>query len=167
MLGPSGSGKTTVLMMLAGFETPTSGEIYLDGNPISSIPPNKRGIGMVFQNYALFPHMTVKENLAFPLEVRKMEKSEIEEKVSNALSMVELQDFGNRMPLQLSGGQQQRVALANATRCCCPPDNCKGIRFPKSCNSTIESAFETFSSISDFSIFLTSSGNAKFSFTVI
>ena len=70
MLGPSGSGKTTVLMMLAGFETPTSGEIYLDGNPISSIPPNKRGIGMVFQNYALFPHMTVNENLAFPLEVR-------------------------------------------------------------------------------------------------
>ena len=75
MLGPSGSGKTTVLMMLAGFETPTSGEIYLDGNPISSIPPNKRGIGMVFQNYALFPHMTVKENLAFPLEVRKLPKN--------------------------------------------------------------------------------------------
>ena len=114
MLGPSGSGKTTVLMMLAGFETPTSGEIYLDGNPISSIPPNKRGIGMVFQNYALFPHMTVKENLAFPLEVRKMQKSEIEEKVANALSMVELQDFGSRMPLQLSGGQQQRVALARS-----------------------------------------------------
>jgi len=114
MLGPSGSGKTTVLMMLAGFETPTSGEIYLDGNPISSIPPNKRGIGMVFQNYALFPHMTVKENLAFPLEVRKMQKSEIDEKVSKALSMVELQDFGSRMPLQLSGGQQQRVALARS-----------------------------------------------------
>jgi len=114
MLGPSGSGKTTVLMMLAGFETPTSGEIYLDGEPISSIPPYKRGIGMVFQNYALFPHMTVKENLAFPLEVRKMQKSEIDEKVSNALSMVELQDFGSRMPLQLSGGQQQRVALARS-----------------------------------------------------
>jgi len=114
MLGPSGSGKTTVLMMLAGFETPTSGEIYLDGNPISSIPPNKRGIGMVFQNYALFPHMTVKENLEFPLEVRKMKKSVIDEKVANALSMVELQDFGNRMPLQLSGGQQQRVALARS-----------------------------------------------------
>jgi len=114
MLGPSGSGKTTVLMMLAGFETPTSGEIYLDGEPISSIPPYKRGIGMVFQNYALFPHMTVKENLAFPLEVRKMQKSEIDEKVSKALSMVELQDFGNRMPLQLSGGQQQRVALARS-----------------------------------------------------
>jgi putative spermidine/putrescine transport system ATP-binding protein len=114
MLGPSGSGKTTVLMMLAGFETPTSGEIYLDGNPISSIPPNKRGIGMVFQNYALFPHMTVKENLAFPLEVRKLQKSEIDEKVANALSMVELQDFGSRMPLQLSGGQQQRVALARS-----------------------------------------------------
>jgi len=114
MLGPSGSGKTTVFMMLAGFETPTSGEIYLDGNPISSIPPNKRGIGMVFQNYALFPHMTVKENLEFPLEVRKMKKSTIDEKVSNALSMVELQDFGSRMPLQLSGGQQQRVALARS-----------------------------------------------------
>jgi len=114
MLGPSGSGKTTVLMMLAGFETPTSGEIYLDGNPISSIPPNQRGIGMVFQNYALFPHMTVKENLEFPLEVRKMKKSVIDEKVSNALLMVELQDFGSRMPLQLSGGQQQRVALARS-----------------------------------------------------
>jgi putative spermidine/putrescine transport system ATP-binding protein len=114
MLGPSGSGKTTVLMMLAGFETPTSGEIYLEGEPISSIPPNKRGIGMVFQNYALFPHMTVKENLEFPLEVRKMEKSVIDEKVANALSMVELQDFGTRMPLQLSGGQQQRVALARS-----------------------------------------------------
>ena len=114
MLGPSGSGKTTCLMMLAGFETPTNGEIFLDGNAISSIPPHKRGIGMVFQNYALFPHMTVNENLAFPLEVRKLEKSEVEEKVHKALSMVELQDFGTRMPLQLSGGQQQRVALARA-----------------------------------------------------
>ncbi len=114
MLGPSGSGKTTTLMMLAGFETPTSGEIYLEGEPISSIPPYKRGIGMVFQNYALFPHMTVNENLAFPLEVRKLSKSEVDEKVHKALSMVELQDFGTRMPLQLSGGQQQRVALARA-----------------------------------------------------
>ena len=82
MLGPSGSGKTTVLMMLAGFETPTSGEIYLDGEPISSIPPYKRGIGMVFQNYALFPHMTVNENLAFPLEVRNIELFFIFKKVS-------------------------------------------------------------------------------------
>ena len=114
MLGPSGSGKTTTLMMLAGFETPTSGEIYLEGEPISSIPPNKRGIGMVFQNYALFPHMTVNENLALPLEVRKLPKEEVDEKVHKALSMVELQDFGTRMPLQLSGGQQQRVALARA-----------------------------------------------------
>ena len=114
MLGPSGSGKTTTLMMLAGFETPTNGEIYLDGDAISSIPPYKRGIGMVFQNYALFPHMTVNENLSFPLEVRKMNKSEIQEKVQKALSMVELQDFGNRMPMQLSGGQQQRDALARA-----------------------------------------------------
>ena len=114
MLGPSGSGKTTCLMMLAGFETPTNGEIYLDGQPISNIPPNKRGIGMVFQNYALFPHMTVKENLMFTLEVRKVETNEIEKKVKRALDMVELGEFVNRMPLQLSGGQQQRVALARA-----------------------------------------------------
>jgi len=114
MLGPSGSGKTTTLMMLAGFETPTGGEIYLDGEAINKIPPYKRGIGMVFQNYALFPHMTVNENLAFPLEVRKLNKSDVEDKVKKALDMVELGAFGNRMPLQLSGGQQQRVALARA-----------------------------------------------------
>ena len=114
MLGPSGSGKTTCLMMLAGFETPTNGEIYLDSNPISNIPPHKRGIGMVFQNYALFPHMTVFENLAFPLKVRKMSKDEIDKKVDKALSMVSLSGFENRMPGQLSGGQQQRVAVARA-----------------------------------------------------
>ena len=114
MLGPSGSGKTTCLMMLAGFETPTNGEIYLDKNPISNIPPHKRGIGMVFQNYALFPHMTVYENLAFPLRVRKMPKEDIDKKVDKALSMVSLSGFENRMPGQLSGGQQQRVAVARA-----------------------------------------------------
>ena len=114
MLGPSGSGKTTCLMMLAGFETPTNGEIYLDSNPISNIPPHKRGIGMVFQNYALFPHMTVYENLAFPLKVRKVPKDEIDKKVDKALSMVSLTGFENRMPGQLSGGQQQRVAVARA-----------------------------------------------------
>ena len=114
MLGPSGSGKTTCLMMLAGFETPTNGEIFLDSNPISNIPPHKRGIGMVFQNYALFPHMTVYENLAFPLRVRKIAKDEIDKKVDKALSMVSLTGFENRMPGQLSGGQQQRVAVARA-----------------------------------------------------
>jgi len=114
MLGPSGSGKTTCLMMLAGFETPTNGEIYLDGNPISNIPPHKRGIGMVFQNYALFPHMTVYENLAFPLKVRKFSKDDTDAKVEKALSMVSLSGFGSRMPGQLSGGQQQRVAVARA-----------------------------------------------------
>ena len=114
MLGPSGSGKTTCLMMLAGFETPTNGEIYLDGNPISNIPPHKRGIGMVFQNYALFPHMTVYENLAFPLKVRKFSKDDTDKKVEKALSMVSLSGFGSRMPGQLSGGQQQRVAVARA-----------------------------------------------------
>jgi len=114
MLGPSGSGKTTCLMMLAGFETATHGDIRLDGKSINNIPPHKRGIGMVFQNYALFPHMTVAENLAFPLRVRKMGKAEVEERVQRALDMVQLSDFGGRRPAQLSGGQQQRVAVARA-----------------------------------------------------
>ena len=114
MLGPSGSGKTTTLMMLAGFETPTHGEIYLGKQPIGNIPPHKRNIGMVFQNYALFPHMTVSENLAYPLEVRKISKSEIKDRVARALDMVELRGFEGRFPAQLSGGQQQRVALARA-----------------------------------------------------
>lgn len=114
MLGPSGSGKTTCLMMLAGFETATFGDIKLDGQAINNIPPHKRGIGMVFQNYALFPHMTIGENLAFPLEVRGMGKSERDEKVKRALAMVQMEEFAGRRPAQLSGGQQQRVALARA-----------------------------------------------------
>ena len=114
MLGPSGSGKTTCLMMLAGFEPATHGEIYLKENPINRVPPHKRGIGMVFQNYALFPHMTVAENLAFPLEVRHINKSEREERVNRALDMVQLGKFGDRRPAQLSGGQQQRVAVARS-----------------------------------------------------
>ena len=114
MLGPSGSGKTTTLMMLAGFETPTHGTILLEGRTLNNVPPHKRDIGMVFQNYALFPHMTVSENLAFPLQVRGMSKAEVESKVTVALDMVHLGDFGNRRPGQLSGGQQQRVALARA-----------------------------------------------------
>ena len=114
MLGPSGSGKTTCLMMLAGFETATHGEIRLNGKPINNIPPHKRGIGMVFQNYALFPHMTVGENLSFPLEVRGLEKSQRELKVKNALDMVQMSDFIGRRPAQLSGGQQQRIALARS-----------------------------------------------------
>ena len=114
MLGPSGSGKTTCLMMLAGFETATHGHIYLDGVPINNVPPHKRDIGMVFQNYALFPHMTVAETLAFPLKVRKKGAAEVEERVSRALDMVQLGTFGGRRPGQLSGGQQQRVAVARA-----------------------------------------------------
>ncbi|WP_404405684.1 ABC transporter ATP-binding protein [Pelagibacterium halotolerans] len=114
MLGPSGSGKTTCLMMLAGFEPATSGEIFLNNEPINNVPPHKRGIGMVFQNYALFPHMTVAENLAFPLQVRGMGKAEQEDKIKRALEMVELPGFGSRRPAQLSGGQQQRVAVARA-----------------------------------------------------
>ncbi len=114
MLGPSGSGKTTCLMMLAGFETATHGDIRLDGQSINNIPPHKRGIGMVFQNYALFPHMTVAENLSFPLEVRKMGKSDREAKIARALDMVQMGAFAGRRPSQLSGGQQQRIALARA-----------------------------------------------------
>ena len=114
MLGPSGSGKTTCLMMLAGFETATHGDILLDGVSINNIPPHQRGIGMVFQNYALFPHMTVAENLAFPLEVRKIAKAERETKILRALDMVEMGSFAGRRPSQLSGGQQQRIALARA-----------------------------------------------------
>ncbi len=114
MLGPSGSGKTTCLMMLAGFETATHGNILLDGKPINNIPPHRRGIGMVFQNYALFPHMTISENLTFPLKVRKIGKAEITKKVTRALDMVQMAEFGDRKPAQLSGGQQQRIALARA-----------------------------------------------------
>ena len=114
MLGPSGSGKTTCLMMLAGFETATHGQIYLDGVSINNVPPHKREIGMVFQNYALFPHMTVAENLAFPLKVRKLVRADVEDRVQSALDMVQLSEFGGRRPAQLSGGQQQRVAVARA-----------------------------------------------------
>ena len=114
MLGPSGSGKTTCLMMLAGFETPTHGEIRLGDKLLNHVPPHKRNIGMVFQNYALFPHMTVAENLAYPLTIRKMGKSEITDRVKKALGMVKLDALANRYPGQMSGGQQQRVALARA-----------------------------------------------------
>ena len=114
MLGPSGSGKTTCLMMLAGFESATGGEIYIRDKPVGRIPPHRRGVGMVFQNYALFPHMSVGENLAFPLQVRKTPPAEVRGKVSRALEMVQLSGFEDRRPGQLSGGQQQRVAVARA-----------------------------------------------------
>ena len=114
LLGPSGSGKTTTLMMLAGFEQPTSGDIMLNGTTLTELPPHKRGLGFVFQNYALFPHMSVAENVAFPLEVRRIRGSEIRERVARALAMVELTGFEKRKPAQLSGGQQQRVAMARA-----------------------------------------------------
>ncbi len=114
LLGPSGSGKTTSLMMLAGFETSTSGKITLGGKVLNQLPPHKRDIGMVFQNYALFPHMTVAENVAFPLKVRRLAKSDIQERVTNALNMIKMGDIAHRYPSQLSGGQQQRVALARA-----------------------------------------------------
>jgi len=114
LLGPSGSGKTTTLMMLAGFESPTAGEIFLDGKPITKTPPHKRNFGMVFQNYALFPHMTVSDNVAYPLTVRKVNSTDRAKRVKRALEMVQMGGMGERFPGQLSGGQQQRVALARA-----------------------------------------------------
>jgi putative spermidine/putrescine transport system ATP-binding protein len=114
LLGPSGSGKTTTLMMLAGFESPTSGAIRLDESSIESLPPYLRNMGVVFQSYSLFPHMTVAENVGFPLAVRKVPKSEIVERVRAALAKVRLENFAERKPNQMSGGQQQRVALARA-----------------------------------------------------
>jgi putative spermidine/putrescine transport system ATP-binding protein len=113
-LGPSGSGKTTTLNMLAGFERPSQGVITLDGKSVDRLPPYERNIGMVFQNYALFPHMSVADNVAFPLSVRKVAKAEIGPRVIRALEMVKLERFKDRKPTQLSGGQQQRVALARA-----------------------------------------------------
>jgi putative spermidine/putrescine transport system ATP-binding protein len=114
LLGPSGSGKTTTLMMLAGFESPTGGSIMLGGRELNRLPPHKRNLGMVFQNYALFPHMSVAENLAFPLKIRKIPRAELDSRIDRALDMVHLRDFKHRRPTQLSGGQQQRVAVARA-----------------------------------------------------
>ncbi|QXZ08388.1 ABC transporter ATP-binding protein [Comamonas sp. Y33R10-2] len=114
LLGPSGSGKTTTLMMLAGFESPTLGSILIDGQRLDDKPPHQRDIGMVFQNYALFPHLSIAQNIAFPLSVRNTPKGEQQARVKRALEMVELGHLANRRPAQLSGGQQQRVALARA-----------------------------------------------------
>src|SRR5216684_860903 len=114
LLGPSGSGKTTTLMMIAGFETPTRGDIAIDGKSIVAMPPYRRNIGMVFQNYALFPHLTAADNIGFPLKQRGVGKVEREKLVREALALMQLPDHGERYPRQLSGGQQQRVALARA-----------------------------------------------------
>lgn len=114
LLGPSGCGKTTTLRMIAGFEFPSSGRIVLDGQEINSLPPHKRDMSMVFQSYALFPHLTVFENVAYGLNVQRLSKKTIAERVGRALDLVHLQGYGDRAPGQLSGGQQQRVALARA-----------------------------------------------------
>ncbi|MCK6451786.1 MAG: ABC transporter ATP-binding protein [Alphaproteobacteria bacterium] len=114
ILGPSGSGKTTLLKVVAGFEMPDEGEVLLGERRITAAPPSKRDIGMVFQNYALFPHMTIAENIAFPLQMRKVPKAEIRRRVEDVLALVDLPGLGGRLPRQLSGGQQQRAALARA-----------------------------------------------------
>ncbi|QOF75072.1 ABC transporter ATP-binding protein (plasmid) [Aminobacter sp. SR38] len=114
LLGPSGSGKTTLLMMIAGFLDLTSGDIALADRSIASLPAEKRNFGMVFQGYALFPHMTVRQNIAYPLEIRKFPRAEIDARVGEMLALVQLKEFGHRKPDELSGGQKQRVALARA-----------------------------------------------------
>ena len=114
LLGPSGSGKTTTLMMIAGFETPTAGDIAIDAKSVVAMPPYRRNIGMVFQNYALFPHLTVADNIGFPLRQRGVPKAERARLVAEALELVHLPGYGSRYPRQLSGGQQQRVAVARA-----------------------------------------------------
>lgn len=123
LLGPSGSGKTTILRMIAGLETPDSGDIYIVGQRVNDIEPGKRGIGFVFQNYALFRYMTVRENIAFGLTIQKTPRKKIKERVDALTELVGLKDFGHRYPMQLSGGQRQRVAFARPSRpsrsCCC------------------------------------------------
>lgn len=114
LLGPSGCGKTTTLRLIAGFESPTSGRILLEGQDITANPPNKRDMALVFQNYALFPHMSVFDNVAYGLQTRRMPRNQIRDKVQAALQMIGLQGLGDRRPNQLSGGQQQRVALARS-----------------------------------------------------
>src|ERR671910_88517 len=114
LLGPSGCGKTTTLRMIAGFEMPSEGRIVLDGREIQGLPPHRRGMAMVFQSYALFPHLSVYENVAYGLRVQKARDAEVRERVAGALDLVNLRGLENRSPNQLSGGQQQRVALARA-----------------------------------------------------
>lgn len=114
LLGPSGCGKTTLLRLISGFEEPTSGQIFIDGNNVSGLPPHQRHVHTVFQSYALFPHMTVFENIAFGLRCQKVAEAEIKKRVADVLAMVKLEAYANRKPSQLSGGQQQRIAIARA-----------------------------------------------------
>ena len=114
VLGPSGSGKTSVLMTMAGFEAPDGGEILIAGRPVTWLPANRRNLGVVFQSYTLFPHMTVRDNIGFPLRMRSLSRAEIDRRVAEALDLVRLGSHGARLPSELSGGQQQRIAIARA-----------------------------------------------------
>ena len=114
LLGPSGCGKTTALRMIAGFENPTAGDIFIDGMPVKAMPPNRRPTAMVFQQYTLWPHMSVFQNIAYGLRLRRLARAVVEEKVADGLDLVGLAGYEKRLPSQLSGGQQQRVALARA-----------------------------------------------------
>src|SRR3990167_6429238 len=114
LLGPSGCGKTTLLRLISGFEEPTKGTIFIDGHDVSGLPPHKRHVHTVFQSYALFPHMTVFENVAFGLRCQNLSEADIDSRVSDVLKVVKLEKYAHRKPEQLSGGQQQRVAIARA-----------------------------------------------------
>ncbi len=131
LLGPSGCGKTTLLRMLAGFVEPTSGSILFNEKDVTHLPPNKRNTGMVFQGYALWPHMTVRQNVAFGLDVRKLPKAEKQQRIDKVLRTVQMHPYADRKPNQLSGGQQQRVALARRWSCN-PPCSCWMSRYPTS-----------------------------------
>jgi spermidine/putrescine ABC transporter ATP-binding subunit len=117
LLGPSGCGKNTLLRMLAGFEVPTKGEVFIDGQPMSAVPPNERPTNMVFQSYAIFPHLNVRDNIAYGLRRRKLPRQEVDKIVGDALDLIKLSGYGNRQAHQLSGGQRQRIALARALVC--------------------------------------------------
>ena len=154
LLGPSGCGKSTALNCLAGLLTLTGGSIWLDQTRIDRLKPEERGFGMVFQNYALFPHMSVRRNIGFGLAMQGKSKDEIDRKVEEALGIVRLGQHGDKLPGQLSGGQQQRVAIARAiaTRCCWPPDNWPGSLSPCWPSRTMDSASSTLRAISSFGL---------------
>ena len=171
LLGPSGCGKTTTLRSIAGLEKPTAGEIEVAGRLVYSsgkgifVAPNKRNFGMVFQSYAIWPHMTVFENAAFPLEVRgSLARKAVRDKVMAVLSAVALEDLAEREATQLSGGQQQRLALAraSASRCCWPPESLVASRSTSSSSATACSTRMTLSRISFLGSLRTSSGKATF-----
>ena len=169
LLGPSGCGKTTTLRMLAGLENSTSGDIFIDGERVNDVPTQHRDLAMVFQSYALYPHMTIAENIGYPLRVRKLDKPERMARVQRVAAMLEIESLLERKPRQLSGGERQRVALAraSATRCRSPPESCLGLLCNSASISNILATLATRFSRSSRSSFLTRNGYAMFSAMVM